>query len=597
MRSPTFRILDVGGGRVLGVELDDMDVESVVTYELVEKHLHHPQQARAMKFLIQASPTIPRPLLLLALATTQACGVDTPTEEALQAAVTGALDSLVAQIVADPPADAAGYADRLRTYLEAHPAFYGSAAALLDESGTVTASPYVHRTDDGYQTLNLVSPDYNIEEQDWVTMPLAENASIWTSPYFDAGGGEIWMITRSVSARDGGRTFAIITTDLPVDAPGDAAIADDVPVQIEDSAGARIVTYERTPTAPSAFRLSAAPRYRHGANPGDYAIQEVSLGRLLPDGSAVIHERWNVELVVLGQDGATYDVLAAQGEGPGEVDDIHALFVLGDSILAVDLNRERMTLFAGDSVARTTNVRVPTYLGVKGIGSPGELLLATYWGPSDFDQAWLLGHMVRFGMETGTLDTVASYDFAPRIPPGLEWDWIKTVGEVTVATGQFVHVRTDRAEVTWRLPDGTVTQIVRWPAEPTLLTELLLGPIEAAHRREVHMRGAGTSDAEIAEIIRRNMADYRASIGRPLPLFASPLADDGGRVWLPSYKAGRVLQGAPPYTVIGPDGVWLGTVEAPPGFRLLDVAGGLVLGVELDEMDVESVVVYELVGR
>ena len=52
----------------------------------------------------------------------------------------------------------------------------------------------------------------------------------------------------------------------------------------------------------------------------------------------------------------------------------------------------------------------------------------------------------------------------------------------------------------------------------------------------------------------------------------------------------------PPYSVIAPDGEWLGTVEAPPGFRMLDVAGGLVLGVARDEMDVESVVVYELIG-
>ena len=39
------------------------------------------------------------------------------------------------------------------------------------------------------------------------------------APYFDAGGGEIWMITRSVPARDAW-VFAIVTTDLPVDAPG-----------------------------------------------------------------------------------------------------------------------------------------------------------------------------------------------------------------------------------------------------------------------------------------------------------------------------------------------------------------------------------------
>ena len=48
-----------------------------------------------------------------------------------------------------------GYTERLRAYLEANPAFYGTAAALLDETGNVTASPYVHRSTYGYRTLDL----------------------------------------------------------------------------------------------------------------------------------------------------------------------------------------------------------------------------------------------------------------------------------------------------------------------------------------------------------------------------------------------------------------------------------------------------------
>ena len=119
--------------------------------------------------------------------------------------------------MAERPADAATYTQHLRAYLEAHPAFYGSAVALLDEAGTVTASPYVYRTAEGYDTLDLATPPYTIEAQDWFTMPLAVNGSIWTAPYFDAGGGEIWMITRSVPARDNEGVFAIVTTDLPVD--------------------------------------------------------------------------------------------------------------------------------------------------------------------------------------------------------------------------------------------------------------------------------------------------------------------------------------------------------------------------------------------
>ena len=169
--------------------------------------------------ILRMPSTITLALLLLVLATTQACRPGEPAQEA-QPAVVAAVDSLVAQLVADRPADAAAYSERLRAYLQAHPGFYGVAAALLDESGTVTASPYVHRTADGYRTLDLAQPDYNIEEQEWIRMPLAANAGVWTPPYFDAGGGEIWMITRSVPARDSKGIFAIVTTDLPVDDPG-----------------------------------------------------------------------------------------------------------------------------------------------------------------------------------------------------------------------------------------------------------------------------------------------------------------------------------------------------------------------------------------
>ena len=159
-------------------------------------------------------------LLLLALATTLACTTSPPTQEALEAEVVSALDTLAAELAVARPTDAAAYTERLRAYLDAHPAFYGSAAALLDQDGRVTASPYVYRTPDGYATLDLAVPSYNIESQAWVRAPLAANAGVWTAPYFDARGGEIWMITRSVPVRDAEGVFALVGTDLPVEDPG-----------------------------------------------------------------------------------------------------------------------------------------------------------------------------------------------------------------------------------------------------------------------------------------------------------------------------------------------------------------------------------------
>ena len=105
----------------------------------------------------------------------------------------------------------------------------------------------------------------------------------------------------------------------------------------------------------------------------------------------------------------------------------------------------------------------------------------------------------------------------------------------------------------------------------------------------------GVSEARLDEIVQADMSRYRAMIGQPVPLFGSPFADADGNVWLPSYRPAYPEEGSP-YTVISPVGEWLGQVGTPPRFRILDVAGGLVLGVLRDEMDVENIVVYELVG-
>ena len=124
-------------------------------------------------------------LTVFALVTALGCSGSDSSERALRDSVVAALDTLAAELVEDPPADAAAYTERLQTYLEAHQSFFGSAAALLDRSAAVITSPYVYRTADGYANLDLAAPSYNIEAQDWFATPLTENASVWTDPYFD----------------------------------------------------------------------------------------------------------------------------------------------------------------------------------------------------------------------------------------------------------------------------------------------------------------------------------------------------------------------------------------------------------------------------
>ena len=130
------------------------------------------------------------------------------------------------------------------------------------------------------------------------------------------------------------------------------------------------------------------------------------------------------------------------------------------------------------------------------------------------EEEWLAGHMSLFDSETGAIDTVASYDHWPGNPPGLPANPIKAVGEVTVATGQFVYTRSDRPEITWRLPDGTVTRIVRWRAEPTRLTEELLEPVEAYERMMTQINTRGIPMSRIEEMTQIGMSWYYAMIGK-----------------------------------------------------------------------------------
>ncbi len=158
-------------------------------------------------------------LAAVVLVIVQGCGDVGSDEEELRDEAVVALDALAAELVSDRPSGVDGYVERLEEYLEKHPSFFGSAAALLDQWGIVFASPYVYRTEDGLVETDLATPSYNIEEQEWLLAPLEAGASVWTEPYFDEGGGNIWMVTRSVPVWNADGVFAIVTTDLEVSPP------------------------------------------------------------------------------------------------------------------------------------------------------------------------------------------------------------------------------------------------------------------------------------------------------------------------------------------------------------------------------------------
>lgn len=379
---------------------------------------------------------------------------------------------------------------------------------------------------------------------------------------------------------------------------GDSGPAPDMVV--EDSAGVRIVQHTGTPDAGPPFVFAPEPLYRHGNDPDDHMFAGIWNGILLSDGSAAIFDAGSSELVLLNPDGTFNSVLAPPGEGPGEVGMVTAMFEVGrDSILVEDIANGRFTLFVNGAVARTVSTRGPISEGLSthGMDASGGMLMSSSSYRRGFPDEWLPGYMVRFDLDTGVADTVASFDWIPfRQPDGTPENPFSHVGIVGAVGGEFLYGRTDTPELIWQRPDGSIRQIVRWEADLVYPTEEHWD-IFAADLRETapsYNPHAQTEEA-IEELITSMLAGYRLEPDEPLPLFTLPIADDTGRVWLGKFTVASDRGSAPSYTVFSPEGQWLGRLDVPDGMRVLAVAGDRVLGVVKDEMDVESVVVYELV--
>ena len=140
-------------------------------------------------------------------------------EEDFRPAVEAAMATFAASLQSDLPT-AATVTERVRVYLNGQPTyFFGSTATLLDANGIATTSPYWYRNNGGLLSKQLAVSNYNIDTQIWLRKPIDLKKPYWTEPYFDAGGGDIWMQTYSVPIIINNKVVAVATTDLAVEKP------------------------------------------------------------------------------------------------------------------------------------------------------------------------------------------------------------------------------------------------------------------------------------------------------------------------------------------------------------------------------------------
>ena len=138
--------------------------------------------------------------------------------DSLKSAVAQSLDQFAADLIQNG-IDTAQAFGMLQAFLDRNPAIYASALAIapiISDKDTIRYSPYVYRSAQGYTSIYL-EKSYDYTKDDWYTAPISQKKGCWTEPYFDQGGGNIWMVTYSVPLyTPDGALLGVITSDLEV---------------------------------------------------------------------------------------------------------------------------------------------------------------------------------------------------------------------------------------------------------------------------------------------------------------------------------------------------------------------------------------------
>jgi hypothetical protein len=395
------------------------------------------------------------------------------------------------------------------------------------------------------------------------------------------------------------RSGAIVAIPLVLAAcTGEEAAPSDFATR--DSAGVRIVEYGGAPTTAPAFTVSPQPVYRVGDEPGEREFTRIVTGALLSDGAAVVVDGMgnNQELVLLAPGGAT-TTIARPGRGPAELARAVGIRALGPgSFLVLDYDNQKMMVFENGVLVRSIGTADGPLADAVPLGhQPPKTLLMMSVGVTEATRdGWTQGALMRFDLESHALDTVAAFDRTRRRDRA---DAIHLFGPYGLASASgtlFVTWRNDIPQVTWRGADGAIRQVLRWKATPSYPTQEHLDAYVDRTSESARAMNPDVPREQIEASLRRQRERFEIDTNEPFPLFSSVRGDGQGGVWLSEYRTdlGAVPDGPAHWTLIAPDGRWLGAVILPDGFRMLDVSGDRVLGVLRDSMDVESVAVFTL---
>lgn len=367
--------------------------------------------------------------------------------------------------------------------------------------------------------------------------------------------------------------------------------APDAAVAVSDSAGIAVVVSGES-AGTMVIEVDSAPQLRLGAVEGE-ELYRVGGATRLADGTIVVLDGGSREVRWFDEAGIRIATAGRRGEGPGEFDRFRGLSrIRGDSLLVFDNWLRRATIYdRAGSLGRV--LTLPLDMQAEGLVPLGEdQLLALTWSLDAFME--LEGPYrspytgVVLSIEGAVRDTVFSVpgpagykvvrgdgnysDFSPLI---IENGYLASGG------GQIVYGSAEEWEIRRMDASGGVTHIMRAPS-----LNRPFSTAEVERERQAMLRPESS-------------AEYRSLVAQlqppeQWPAYSDLLMGANGWVWAAEYRSMRTEADAPTrWIVFDEAGAWRGVAVTPARFRLFEVGEGFVLGVRLDDLDVEQVQLLE----
>ena len=302
----------------------------------------------------------------------------------------------------------------------------------------------------------------------------------------------------------------------------------------------------------------------------------------LSGGSLVVANRGSNEIRMFSADGAFVRSAGGNGEGPGEFSNLQQIVLAGDSIIAQDI-RSRVTLF-GPELEHIRTMRLDDYVrGLRHLGGGTVVVQAVMHFPELYGLVRYPEALLLYDLEGTRGDSIGS-------TPGAE----SYVTEVLSGTPLFIRqalVETHKGRIYTGASDhmqveeldsrGDTVRILRIPDFPLSLTA---EQVEAERQARLDIplpQGVTSLPPHLVEAL-ENMPSPETR-----PAYRSMRVDPTGAIWLSPFLGFSEEGGPEDWQVLDAAGAWLGSVEVPENFQVMDIGIDEILGVWTDELDVQ----------